>query len=150
MANLRIPSQNQVIITGRLTRDPEFKATQKGTTVCFFDIASNRRVRDSITQEWKDDTTYVPVIIWGQIADRCRDKIKKGTPVYIEGRLSNTSYITKDGTKINKLRVVVNRIQILETSKSSSQDQEIEEPLADQEPDFQDIDISKEDEEIPF
>lgn len=148
MANLRIPSQNQVIITGRLTRDPEFRATQKGTTVCFFDIASNRRIKDNSTQEWKDDTTYVPVIVWGQIADRCRDKIKKGTPVYIEGRLSNASYTAKDGTKINKLRVVVNRIQILESAKSDSQ--ETEDSLATQDTDLNDIDISKEDEEIPF
>ncbi len=143
---LRIPSQNQVIITGRLTRDPEFRATQKGTTVCFFDIASNRRIKDQTTQEWKDETTYVPIIAWGQVAERCRDKIRKGTPVYIEGRLSNSEYISKEGTKIKKLRIVVNKIQILEQIKSDSQAQTIQEE--DQEVS---VDILKDtDEEIPF
>ncbi|MCX7905146.1 MAG: single-stranded DNA-binding protein [Elusimicrobiales bacterium] len=140
---IRIPSQNQVIITGRLTRDPEFRATQKGTTVCFFDIASNRRIKDPISQEWKDDPTYVPMIAWGPIADKCRDKIKKGTPVYIEGRLSNSEYTSKDGTKVKRLRVVVNKIQILEAIKSDSQ-----------EPTNSSIShdsiINEEDEDIPF
>ncbi len=141
---LRIPSQNQVIITGRLTKDPEFRATQKGTTVCFFDIASNRRVKDQTTQEWKDETTYVPIIAWGQIAERCRDKIKKGTPVYIEGRLSNSEYINKEGTKIKRLRIVVNKIQILEQIKSDAQPDTVEEQESN-------VDIVKDtDEEIPF
>ena len=142
---IRIPSQNQVIITGRLTRDPEFRATQKGTTVCFFDIASNRRVKDNVTGEWRDETTYVPMVAWGQIADRCRDKIKRGTPVYIEGRLSNSEYTNKEGTKIKRLRVIVNKIQILESIKSNT-----EEDDSIQEEDTPPQDILKEDDEIPF
>ncbi|MGC8866978.1 MAG: single-stranded DNA-binding protein [Elusimicrobiales bacterium] len=142
---LRIPSQNQVTITGRLTRDPEFRATQKGTTVCFFDIASNRRIKDQTTQQWRDDTTYVPVIAWGQIAERCRDKIKKGTPVYIEGRLSNSEYVNKEGTKIKKLRIVVNKIQILEQIKGETTESDA---IADKDTD---VDIVKDiDDEIPF
>lgn len=143
---IRIPSQNQVIITGRLTRDPEFRATQKGTTVCFFDIASNRRFKDNTSGEWKDDTTYVPIVAWGPIADRCRDRIKKGTPVYIEGRLSNAEYINKEGTKVKRLRVVVNKIQILESSKTEIAE---EETIPDS--NIVDDSILKEDnEEIPF
>lgn len=142
---IRIPSQNQVIITGRLTRDPEFRATQKGTTVCFFDIASNRRFKDNTTGEWKDDTTYVPIVAWGQTADRCRDKIKKGTPVYIEGRLSNSQYTNKEGTKINKLRVIVNKIQVLESAKG---DIEGNDSITEQE--ISNDNIATEDDEIPF
>lgn len=125
---VKFPYQNQVIVTGRLTRDPEFRYTQKGVTVCFFDIASNRRYKDNNTQEWKEDTTFIPVIAWGPIADRCKDRIKKGTPVYIDGRLSTSEYVNKEGVKIKRLRVVVNKIQILETSEK---DDVVEEEVSD-------------------
>lgn len=140
----KFPYQNQVIITGRLVRDPEFRSTQKGTTVCFFDIASNRRYKDQATGEWKDDTTFVPVNAWGQIADRCKDKIKKGTPVYIEGRLAASEYTNKEGNKVRRLKIVVNKIQILETTKedSKSEPDAIESENTDK--------ASESDEEIPF
>ncbi|MEW6012112.1 MAG: single-stranded DNA-binding protein [Elusimicrobiales bacterium] len=140
----KFPYQNQVIITGRLVRDPEFRSTQKGTTVCFFDIASNRRYKDQATGEWKDDTTFVPVNAWGQIADRCKDKIKKGTPVYIEGRLAASEYTNKEGNKVRRLKIVVNKIQILETTKedSKSESDAIESENTDK--------ASESDEEIPF
>lgn len=140
----KFPYQNQVIITGRLVRDPEFRATQKGTTVCFFDIASNRRYKDQATGEWKDDTTFVPVNAWGQIADRCKDKIKKGTPVYIEGRLATSEYTNKEGSKIKRLKIVVNKIQILETTKEDSKSEP--DSLANENTDK----ASESDEEIPF
>lgn len=130
---VKFPYQNQVIITGRLTRDPEFRYTQKGVTVCFFDIASNRRYKDNNTQEWKEDTTFIPVIAWGPIADRCKDRIKKGTPVYIDGRLSTSEYINKEGVKIKRLRVVVNKIQILEASeKDDAVENEVSDSIVDE------------------
>lgn len=144
---LRLPLQNQVIITGRLTHEPEFRSTQKGTTVCFFDIASNRRIKDPVSQEWKDDTTYVPIVLFGTLADRCRDKIKKGTPVYIEGRLSNSEYTNKDGVKITRLKVIANRIQILETkSQEVDEIEEVSEPEGIESTSV----INESDEEIPF
>jgi len=141
---LRIPSQNQVLITGRLTRDPEFRSTQKGVSVCFFDIASNRRYKNQTTGEWKEETTYVPIVLWGAAADRCRDKIKRGTPVYVEGRLSQSEYTDKDGRTIKRLRVIANRIQILEVSNSEG---EVNDAIVDDE--IEEVKTSDED-EIPF
>lgn len=127
---VKFPYQNQVLISGRLTKDPEFRSTQKGITVCYFDIASNRRYKDNTTGEWKDDTTFVPIIAWGQVADRCKDKIKKGNPVYIEGRLSTSQYTNKEGTKVRRLRIIANKIQIIETTeeKASSAPDSISDP----------------------
>ncbi|NLH40093.1 MAG: single-stranded DNA-binding protein [Elusimicrobia bacterium] len=141
--SVKLPYQNQVLIVGRLTRDPDFKSTQKGKTFCFFDIASNRRYKDNATGEWKDDTTFVPIAVWGDIADRCKDRIKKGTPVYIEGRLSMSEYTNKDGINIKKLRVVANRVQILESSKDESPDAtDTNEGHSDK--------VNESDDEIPF
>jgi single-strand DNA-binding protein len=111
--NIKIPQQNSVIITGRLTRDPNVAHTQKGTAVCSFDIAVNRNYKDNSTNEWKQETTYVPIVVWGAMAEKCKDRLKKGSPVHVEGRLAMSQYTDKSGQKRNVLKVVSNRIQFL-------------------------------------
>ena len=110
----QIPQQNSVILVGRLTRDPELKRTTTSKSVCRFDIAMSSRIKDQVTGEWKDsDPTFVPIIVWGEQADRCNDRLKKGMPVYIEGRLKTSSWQSPDGTKRSRLEVVALRIQFL-------------------------------------
>ncbi len=99
-------------MVGRLTRDPEVRYTQKGQAVARFDIAVNRRWKDP-TGEWKEDTTFVTVVAWGPMAERCKDKLKKGLPVHVEGRLSMDEYTDKTGQKRRTLQVVARRIQFL-------------------------------------
>ena len=111
--NVRIPEQNYVLISGRLTRDPDMRYTQKGLGVCSFDVAVNRRYKDQTTGEWKDDTTFVPVTVWGPTGERCKERAKKGSPVYVEGRLSNSEYTDKTGQKRKVMRVVARRVQFL-------------------------------------
>ncbi|HOX21902.1 MAG TPA: single-stranded DNA-binding protein [Elusimicrobiales bacterium] len=112
MNTIRLPEQNQVLLVGRLTRDPEVRYTQKGQAVARFDIAVNRRWKDP-TGEWKEDTTFVTVVAWGPMAERCKDKLKKGLPVHVEGRLSMDEYTDKTGQKRRTLQVVARRIQFL-------------------------------------
>ncbi|OGS11124.1 MAG: hypothetical protein A2234_00500 [Elusimicrobia bacterium RIFOXYA2_FULL_58_8] len=111
--DIRIPEQNCVFIAGRLTRDPELRFTQKGQGVSFFDVAVNRRYRDLATGEWKDDTVFVPVTVWGQVAERCKEKLKKGSPVHVEGRLASTEYTDKAGQKRKMMKVTARRVQFL-------------------------------------
>lgn len=113
MATLRLPEQNQVLLAGRLTRDPEVRFTQKGSAVCRFDMAVNRRFLDKATNEWKDDTTYVPIVVWGPTAERCKEKLSKGSPVHVEGRLRSEEWTDKAGQKRKTLVVVSNRLQFL-------------------------------------
>ena len=94
-AQLRLPEQNLALLVGRLTRDPNVAFTQKGQAVCRCDIAVNRRYLDRTTNEWKDDTVFVPIVIWGAAAERCKDRLKKGTPVSVEGRLTLSEYTDK-------------------------------------------------------
>ena len=110
----QIPQQNSVILVGRLTRDPELKRTSTSKSVCRFDIAMSTRIKDQVTGEWKDsDPTFVPIIVWGDQADRCNDRLRKGMPVYVEGRLKSSSWQSSDGTKKSRLEVVASRVQFL-------------------------------------
>jgi single-strand DNA-binding protein len=112
--NIRLPEQNSVIMVGRLTRDPELRRTGTGKAVCSFDIAISRRIKDSVTGEWKDaDPTFVPVIVWGEQGERCGERLKKGSPVHVEGRLQTNKWEGNDGTKRSRLEVVASRVQIL-------------------------------------
>ena len=113
-AQIRLPEQNLVLLVGRLTRDPNVAFTQKGQAVCRCDIAVNRRYLDKTTNEWKDDTVFVPVVIWGAAAERCKDRLKKGTPVSVEGRLTLSEYTDKTGQTRKNLQVTASRVQILE------------------------------------
>ena len=111
--DIRIPELNQVMVAGRLTRDPELRFTQKGQGMSFFSIAANRRYKDQTTGEWKDDTTFVPVTVWGPMAERCKEKLRKGSPVLVEGRLTASEYTDKSGQKRKDLKITARRVQFL-------------------------------------
>ena len=128
--NIRIPEQNLVIIAGRLTRDPDLRYTQKGMGVCSFDVAVNRRYKDLANGEWKDDTTFVPVTAWGPMGEKCKERGRKGTPVHVEGRLSNSEYTDKTGQKRKVMRVVARRVQFLAAAEEAPEAPETAETSA--------------------
>jgi len=113
---IRLLEQNMVLISGNLGQDPDFRMTPKGTAVCHFRVATTRRYKDNATGEWKDDTAWVPVDVWGDAAERLRDKLKKGSPVHVEGRLKSREYEDKTGNKRFVLEVVARRVQFLAKS----------------------------------
>ena len=145
----QIPQQNSVILVGRLTRDPELKRTTTSKSVCRFDIAMSSRIKDQVTGEWKDsDPTYVPIIVWGDQADRCNDRLRKGMPVYVEGRLRSNSWQSSDGTKRSRLEVVASRVQFLVRVDASAQQAKNVEGSSETEY-VSDNDVM-DDEEVPF
>lgn len=111
-SNLRLPEQNNVILVGRLTRDPDAGSTTKGQAMCRFDIAVNRRYKDN-AGNWQDDVSFIPVVVWGDPARRCGERLKKGTPVHVEGRLKSRAWETKEGQKRTTLEVIARRVQFL-------------------------------------
>jgi single-strand DNA-binding protein len=113
MQTIRLPEINNVHLIGRLTRDPEVRFTQKGSAMCRFDIAVNRRYKDKVSGEWKDDTSFVPVVVWREAAERCKERLSKGSPVQVEGRLKSREYEDKSGQKRKVLEVEARRIQFL-------------------------------------
>src|ERR1700754_3720495 len=77
---------NRVVLTGNLTRDPELRSLQSGTSVCSLRIASNSRRRDQ-SGEWVDKPNYFSVTVWGAQGENCARFLSKGRPVCIDGRL---------------------------------------------------------------
>ncbi|HCJ66827.1 MAG TPA: single-stranded DNA-binding protein [Elusimicrobia bacterium] len=110
--NLRIPEQNKVLLVGRLTRDPDLRFTPQGKPVCRLSLAVNRRYKDS-NGEWRDETAFVPVVVWQELAERCARMLKKASPISLEGRLNTRKWITKEGENRSVLEVVAQRIQFL-------------------------------------
>ncbi|MDR3071296.1 MAG: single-stranded DNA-binding protein [Endomicrobium sp.] len=117
-SNLRLPEQNSVVLVGRLTRDPELRRTSTGKAVCSFDVAISRRTKDPVTGEWRDaDPTFVPIVVWGDQAERCGERLKKGFPVHVEGRLQTNKWEGTDGVKRSRLEVIASRVQFLSVVK---------------------------------
>jgi single-strand DNA-binding protein len=96
-------SINKVMVTGRLTRDPETKYLPSGMAVTNLGIAVNRRFKDK-NNEWRDETTFLDVETWGKLAERCAETLKKGRPVYIEGRIKSDTW-ERDGQKQTKIKI---------------------------------------------
>lgn len=114
MAELRLGSLNVVILLGRVTMDPDLRYTPKGSAVLGFRIAVNRRYKDKATDEWKEDTSYFNVNIWGQQAERLSETMKKGSAVLVEGQLKSRSWETQAGEKRYAVDVWSARTQVLD------------------------------------
>jgi single-strand DNA-binding protein len=108
MANL-----NRVLLIGNLTRDPEIRCTPKGTALAEIGLAINR-VRSGEDGEKREEVTFVDVTLWARLAEVAEKYLKKGGPVFIEGRLQLDSWDDKQtGQKRSRLRVVAESLQLL-------------------------------------
>lgn len=106
-------SFNKVMLLGNCTRDPEVKYTPKGTAVTDLGLAVNR-VYTADNGEKREETTFVDVTMWGRQAEIAGEYLKKGRPVFIEGRLQLDTWDDKQtGQKRSKLRVVCENFQLL-------------------------------------
>lgn len=106
---------NKVMLMGNLTRDPDLKFISNGSAVCNLGLAINRKYK--VDDEWKTDVCYVDVTVWSKTAENCAEYLKKGSPVFIEGRLQLDEWETDDGQKRTKLKVVADNVQFLSGSK---------------------------------
>jgi len=104
---------NKVMLMGNLTRDPEVRYTPKGTAVAEIGLAVNR-IYSGENNEKREETTFVDVTLWGRTAEVAGEYLKKGRPVFIEGRLQLDSWEDKQsGQKRSKLRVVAEGMQLI-------------------------------------
>lgn len=108
MANL-----NKVMLIGNCTRDPELKFTPKGTAVAEIGLAVNR-VTTTDGGERREEVTFIDVTLWGRSAEIAGEYLKKGRPVFVEGRLQLDTWDDKQsGQKRSKLKVIGENIQLL-------------------------------------
>jgi single-strand DNA-binding protein len=112
---------NKVFLVGNLARDPDLRHTPSGTAVTEFRLA----VSDSYTTssgEKHDRTCVIDVVCWRKLAESCAEYLKKGSPVFVEGRLEQDSWTTGDGQKRSRIRVVAYSVQFIrrEVERSAS------------------------------
>lgn len=104
---------NRVVLIGRLTRDPELRKTQNGTSVCSFTLAVNRRQNQDGTQ----DADFINCVAWNKLADNIQLYQKKGNQLGIEGRINTRSYDNQQGQKVYVTEVIAENVQFLTLRK---------------------------------
>jgi single-strand DNA-binding protein len=114
---------NKVILIGNLTRDPELKFLPSSTAVCEFGIAVNRKWKEKSGEE-KEEVTFVDCSAFGNQAETLNKYVKKGSPIYLEGRLKLDQWDAQDGTKRSKMRVIVDHFQFLSSGRGEDQEQQ--------------------------
>src|SRR6188474_3444976 len=106
-------SFNKVILMGNVTRDPELRYTPKGMAIAKFGLAVNRVWRNE-AGESKEEVTFVDIDAFGKQAETLGQYIKKGSPLFVEGRLKLDQWDDKQtGQKVTKLRVVMENFQFV-------------------------------------
>lgn len=102
---------NKVFLIGNLTKDPEMRSTQSGIAVCNFTIAVNRRFRNQ--QTGQQETDFLNVIAWRQLAELCSKYLAKGRKVAVTGSIQTRTYEAKDGSKRTTWDIVADEVEFL-------------------------------------
>lgn len=109
---------NKVFLIGNLTKDPEMRSTQSGVVVCNFTIAVNRRFRNQ--QTGQQETDFLNVIAWRQLAELCNKYLVKGRKVAVTGSIQTRTYEAKDGSKRTTWDIVADEVEFLTQNQQSS------------------------------
>ncbi|KYH35862.1 single-stranded DNA-binding protein A [Clostridium tepidiprofundi DSM 19306] len=133
---------NKVVLIGRLTKDPDLRFIPgSGTAVTTFTIAVDRRFK----KEGQPEADFIPVVVWGKIAENTANYMSKGRLIGISGRIQTRSYEAKDGTRRYVTEVVADEVQFLDYGNKQASN-ENENNNFDYGPDVTPVD----DEDIPF
>lgn len=106
-------SINKVIISGRLTREPELRSTAGGLQVLCFGVAVNDRRKNQQSGEWEDYVNFIDCTMFGARAERVSRFLDKGSKVSIEGKLRWSQWETEEGQKRSKIDVIVDELEFM-------------------------------------
>ena len=106
-------SINRVIISGRLTREPELRSTAGGLQVLCFGVAVNDRRKNQQSGEWEDYVNFIDCTMFGARAERVSRFLDKGSKVSIEGKLRWSQWETEEGQKRSKIEVIVDELEFM-------------------------------------
>lgn len=112
-----MPNLNKVMLMGNLTRDPELRYTPNNTAVANLGMAINRKWFNKQTNENQEETTFVDLEAWGRTAEVLNQYLKKGRPLYVEGRLKLDQWQDKDGGNRSKLKIVIESFEFLDSGR---------------------------------
>jgi single-strand DNA-binding protein len=110
---------NKVFLMGNITRDPEVRHIPSGQAVLEMSLAINRRYKGN-DGEFKEEVAFVPVTVWGRQAETCAEYLRKGSPLFVEGRLKLDQW-EKDGEKRSRLMVTAERTQFIGSPRKSGE-----------------------------
>lgn len=105
---------NRVMLIGNVTRDPELRTTPTGQNVCSFSVATNRRWKDQTSGELKESAEFHNLVAWGKLAQTVSSYLKKGSKVYVEGRLQTRSWEDQTGVKKYRTEVILDNMIMLD------------------------------------
>jgi len=114
-------SLNKVQLIGNLTQDPEVRQTPGGQNVCSIGVATNRRWTDSSGQR-QEKAEFHNIVFWGKLAEIVGQYLKKGSKIYVEGRLETRNWEAQDGTKRYRTEVIAESMIMLDSKGSGGGD----------------------------
>jgi single-strand DNA-binding protein len=126
-----MPALNRVQLIGRLGKDPESKYTPTGKKVAHFSLAVSQRWKTA--GETKEYTEWVNIEAWGRLGEVCQEYLKKGSLVYLEGRLKTEKYEDKEGETRYFTKVVALLLQFLDKKDKDEPVMTVEEDAGDYE-----------------
>ena len=113
-------SFNKAIIMGRLGKDPELKHTPNGNPVCNFSMATSESWKDKSGQK-QEKTNWHNIVIWGMLAERCAEYLKKGSQCLVEGQIETRSWEDKDGNKKYMTEINGKSVQFLDSKTTAGE-----------------------------
>lgn len=144
---------NNVVLIGRLTRDPELRYIPTGTPVSQFTIAVDRNLSREKKQEMESrnqpTADFIRIVVWGKQAENCANYLVKGSQVGVQGRIQTSSYDDKNGNRVYVTDVVADRVEFLGGGGTGNKSSQYNEPNMD----FSDIEgfhPTDNNDDIPF
>ena len=126
-----MPSLNRIQLIGRLGKDPEVRFTSTGKKVCTFSLAVSRRWKDNAGGD-KEATDWFAIEAWGHLGEICKQYLRKGRLVFLEGQLRTDRY-EHEGTTRYFTKVIASQMQMLDRKAEDLPSVEGEEPTDDEE-----------------
>ena len=111
---------NRIVLTGRLTRDPELRYTPNNNTpVCSFTLAVERNRKNA---QGEKETDFINIVVWGKAGENCANYLGKGKLAAVDGRLQIRSYTDKEGNRRSVMEAVAEEVQFLSPKTSQEGD----------------------------
>jgi single-strand DNA-binding protein len=111
---------NKIMLIGNLGRDPELSYTPGGSPVTKFSVAVSRRWNDKQSGERKEETQWFSVVAWERLAEACNQYLRKGSKVYLEGRMTSRKYTDKTNVERTVWDVVLTDMQMLDAKDTTN------------------------------
>lgn len=114
-------SVNKTIIIGNVCKDPEVRFSPQGNAVCSMSIATNRTWKDKTSGEKQEEVEFHRVVFYDRLAEIAGEYLKKGRPVYVEGRLKTRKWQAKEGHDVYTTEIIAHEMQLLGSRDDSQQ-----------------------------